>query len=76
MLSFDLQNLDTGIGMTKSELATNLGTIAKSGTAEFLKRASGSDDSNLIGQFGSAMHYYFSPLSMTDPIFRTLSPLP
>ncbi len=38
--------------MSKQELATNLGTIAKSGTADFLKRAAGSDDSNLIGQFG------------------------
>ncbi|KAJ9107871.1 hypothetical protein QFC19_002777 [Naganishia cerealis] len=49
---------DTGIGMTKSELARNLGTIAKSGTSEFLNKADNSsasggiEGSNLIGQFG------------------------
>lgn len=49
---------DTGIGMSKNELAKNLGTIAKSGTSEFLKNASDSstlsstEGSNLIGQFG------------------------
>lgn len=48
--------LDTGIGMTKEELAKNLGTIARSGTSEFLKKAGegGASDGNLIGQFGES----------------------
>ena len=49
-----IQISDNGIGMSRDEVATNLGTIAKSGTAEFLKNLSGDQkkDSQLIGQFG------------------------
>lgn len=45
---------DTGIGMTHDELVSDLGTIAKSGTREFLDRVtqSGQDAAGFIGQFG------------------------
>ncbi|PPQ69873.1 hypothetical protein CVT24_003208 [Panaeolus cyanescens] len=53
---------DTGIGMSPEELTTNLGTLAKSGTSDFLAKAEGSDkvaQGNLIGAFGLGFYSSF-----------------
>jgi molecular chaperone HtpG len=53
--------IDNGVGMSREDLIENLGTIAKSGTADFLQKMTGDDkkDAQLIGQFGVGFYSAF-----------------
>ncbi|KAH8999049.1 heat shock protein Hsp90 [Lactarius akahatsu] len=61
---------DNGIGMTPEEMTKNLGTLAKSGTAEFLAQAEGGPESgsngNLIGAFGLG---FYSSFLVADKVY-------
>ncbi len=52
---------DTGIGMTEDELVKNIGTIAKSGTADFIKKMADNkgEQTNIIGKFGVGFYSVF-----------------
>lgn len=76
-LSFDkdaktLTLEDNGIGMSRDEVIAHLGTIAKSGTADFLKNLSGDQkkDSHLIGQFGVGFYSAFIVADKVDVFSR------
>ncbi len=64
---------DSGIGMTKDEIIKNIGTIAKSGSAEFLKQLSENKDqaNNIIGKFGVGFYSVFMVADKVEIVTRS-----
>lgn len=70
--------IDNGIGMTRQEAIDHLGTIARSGTAEFLGRMTGDQkkDAQLIGQFGVGFYSSFIVADQVEVFTRKAGAAP
>ena len=72
LAEFSITIADNGIGMNNADLVENLGTVARSGTIEFLESLSGDEkkDSALIGQFGVGFYASFSVAEKVEVLTR------